>query len=186
LSTLLRWRSAWPSLRLPRNWKLAPRAVRMPWHVKVAGEGMERIGQTAVLGELLAGVLIGPAVFGLVRESEVLHAAFVPPYVHPRTAVQQSRFTVHGRKKVSLSKLAPSIVKPYRIYPRRRAKLATDLRMLGVAHATAFPDLKVLLAALAPELVVGHELHSRCQQPSRTERIASRSGAPSEAIGAAA
>lgn len=26
---------------------------------KVAGEGMERIGQTAVLGELLAGVLIG-------------------------------------------------------------------------------------------------------------------------------
>jgi hypothetical protein len=49
----------------------------MPWHVKVAGEGMERIGQTAVLGELLAGVLIGPAVFGLVRESEVLHAAFV-------------------------------------------------------------------------------------------------------------
>ena len=41
---------------------------------KVAGEGMERIGQTAVLGELLAGVLIGPGVLGLVRESEVLHA----------------------------------------------------------------------------------------------------------------
>jgi Kef-type K+ transport system membrane component KefB len=34
----------------------------------VAGEGMERIGQTAVLGELLAGVLIGPGVLGLVRE----------------------------------------------------------------------------------------------------------------------
>jgi Na+:H+ antiporter len=29
---------------------------------KVAGETMERIGQTAVLGELLAGVLIGPGV----------------------------------------------------------------------------------------------------------------------------
>jgi Kef-type K+ transport system membrane component KefB len=41
---------------------------------KVAGEGMARIGQTAVLGELLAGVLIGPGVFGLVHESEVLHA----------------------------------------------------------------------------------------------------------------
>jgi hypothetical protein len=25
--------------------------------------------------------------------------------------------------------------------------------------------LKVLLAALAPELVLGHELHPRCQQP---------------------
>ena len=41
---------------------------------KVAGEGMERIGQTAVLGELLAGVIIGPGVFGLVHESEALHA----------------------------------------------------------------------------------------------------------------
>src|SRR5712692_12120410 len=35
---------------------------------------MERIGQTAVLGELLAGVIIGPGVLGLVHESEMLHA----------------------------------------------------------------------------------------------------------------
>ncbi|HTE66547.1 MAG TPA: cation:proton antiporter [Candidatus Binatia bacterium] len=41
---------------------------------KVAGEAMERVGQTAVLGELLAGVLIGPGVFGLVHESHGLHA----------------------------------------------------------------------------------------------------------------
>jgi Kef-type K+ transport system membrane component KefB len=41
---------------------------------KVAGEAMERIGQTAVLGELLAGVVIGPGVLGLIHESEVLHA----------------------------------------------------------------------------------------------------------------
>jgi Na+:H+ antiporter len=41
---------------------------------KVLGEGMERIGQTAVLGELLAGVLIGPSVLGLVHESPPLHA----------------------------------------------------------------------------------------------------------------
>jgi Na+:H+ antiporter len=41
---------------------------------KVAGEGMERIGQTAVLGELLAGVIIGPGVLGLVHDSEGLHA----------------------------------------------------------------------------------------------------------------
>jgi Kef-type K+ transport system membrane component KefB len=41
---------------------------------KLAGEGMERIGQTAVLGELLAGVIIGPGFLGLVHESEVLHA----------------------------------------------------------------------------------------------------------------
>jgi Kef-type K+ transport system membrane component KefB len=41
---------------------------------KAGGEGMQRIGQTAVLGELLAGVIIGPGVFGLVHESEALHA----------------------------------------------------------------------------------------------------------------
>lgn len=40
---------------------------------KLAGEAMERIGQTAVLGELLAGVIIGPGVLGLVHESPVLH-----------------------------------------------------------------------------------------------------------------
>jgi Kef-type K+ transport system membrane component KefB len=41
---------------------------------KVAGETMERVGQTAVLGELLAGVFIGPGVLGLVHESQALHA----------------------------------------------------------------------------------------------------------------
>ncbi|MFI5373872.1 MAG: cation:proton antiporter [Candidatus Rokuibacteriota bacterium] len=41
---------------------------------KLAGEAMERIGQTAVLGELMAGVIIGPGVLGLVHESQVLHA----------------------------------------------------------------------------------------------------------------
>ena len=41
---------------------------------KIAGEAMERIGQTAVLGELLAGVVVGPGILGLVHESEVLHA----------------------------------------------------------------------------------------------------------------
>jgi Kef-type K+ transport system membrane component KefB len=41
---------------------------------RLAGEAMERLGQPAVLGELLAGVLVGPGVLGLVHESEVLHA----------------------------------------------------------------------------------------------------------------
>ncbi len=41
---------------------------------KLAGEAMERLGQTPVLGELLAGVVIGPGLLGLVREGDVLHA----------------------------------------------------------------------------------------------------------------
>jgi Na+:H+ antiporter len=41
---------------------------------KLGAEVMERLGQTAVLGELLAGVVIGPGVLGLVHETEILHA----------------------------------------------------------------------------------------------------------------
>jgi Kef-type K+ transport system membrane component KefB len=39
---------------------------------KIAGEGMQRLGQTAVLGELLAGVVIGPGALGLVSPSDRL------------------------------------------------------------------------------------------------------------------
>lgn len=41
---------------------------------KLAGEGMVRLGQTAVLGELLAGIVIGPGGLGLVHETPILHA----------------------------------------------------------------------------------------------------------------
>jgi len=41
---------------------------------KIGGELAERIGQPAVLGELLAGMVIGPGALGLVSSSEVLRA----------------------------------------------------------------------------------------------------------------
>src|SRR5688500_8046879 len=41
---------------------------------KAGGEAATRIGQPAVLGELVAGVLVGPGVLGLVHETDVLHA----------------------------------------------------------------------------------------------------------------
>lgn len=50
-------------------------ALLVAWlGAKLLGELAERLGQPAVVGELLAGVLIGPGVFGLVHESAVLHA----------------------------------------------------------------------------------------------------------------
>src|SRR5579884_1170914 len=39
---------------------------------KAAGEMAARLGQSAVLGELLAGIVIGPSVFDLVQETETL------------------------------------------------------------------------------------------------------------------
>jgi Kef-type K+ transport system membrane component KefB len=41
---------------------------------KIAGEAMVRLGQTAVLGELLAGIIIGASGLGLVHETKILHA----------------------------------------------------------------------------------------------------------------
>ena len=40
---------------------------------KLFGEAAERMGQSAVIGELLGGVIIGSSVLGLVHESEILH-----------------------------------------------------------------------------------------------------------------
>jgi Kef-type K+ transport system membrane component KefB len=40
---------------------------------KIAGEGLERLGQAAVLGELVAGIVIGPAVLGIVRPTDRLN-----------------------------------------------------------------------------------------------------------------
>jgi monovalent cation:proton antiporter-2 (CPA2) family protein len=41
---------------------------------KVGGEIAARLGQPPVLGELLAGLVVGPGVLGVVHDSEVLHA----------------------------------------------------------------------------------------------------------------
>jgi Kef-type K+ transport system membrane component KefB len=50
-------------------------ALAVVWlAAKIAGEGMVRLGQTAVLGELLAGIVIGDGGFGIVHESKILHA----------------------------------------------------------------------------------------------------------------
>ncbi len=41
---------------------------------KAGGEAAARAGQPPVLGELVAGVIVGPGVLGLVHDSDVLHA----------------------------------------------------------------------------------------------------------------
>jgi len=39
---------------------------------KIGGELVERLGQPAVLGELIAGVLLGPSLLGLVEPLELI------------------------------------------------------------------------------------------------------------------
>src|SRR5215472_3322229 len=42
---------------------------------RLLGEAMQRVGQPAVMGQLLAGVVLGPSVFGLIWP-EAQHALF--------------------------------------------------------------------------------------------------------------
>lgn len=40
---------------------------------KLAGDLSTRIGQPAVLGKLIVGVILGPAVLGWIEESDIIH-----------------------------------------------------------------------------------------------------------------
>jgi Kef-type K+ transport system membrane component KefB len=44
---------------------------------RLAGELMQRLGQPAVMGQIIAGVLLGPSVFGALA-APVWHALFPP------------------------------------------------------------------------------------------------------------
>jgi hypothetical protein len=78
--------------------------------------------------------------------------AFVPTHIHPRMAAQRSRFTVWGILKVSLdeivSNVSADILRRFPLNPARRGAFQTDLRMLGVQEASAFPDLDGLAREL--------------------------------------
>jgi len=64
-------------------------------------------------------------------------------------AAQQSRFTVHGLKKQKPEHLGPVDGETLPHRPQSPAKLARDLRILGIGPATAFPDLDGLAQELA-------------------------------------
>jgi len=76
-----------------------------------------------------------------------LPVAIHPTNIHPRMSVQKSCFTVHGKEKKPLNELLDKFgfeyLKKYIIDGRKSntKKMLEDLRMLGISHATLFPDL---------------------------------------------
>ncbi len=76
--------------------------------------------------------------------------AIHPTNIHPRMSVQRSCFTVHGKRKTSLSEMLPSAdLIQYVIDPKVTLPMRSDLRLLGITHATVFPDLEGLAKDLA-------------------------------------
>ena len=75
-----------------------------------------------------------------------LPVAINPTYVHPRMAVQKSRFTIHGNKKNSLNELVNNnedILIKIVINNQSRiiSDLLSDLHLLGISYSSLFPDL---------------------------------------------
>lgn len=78
-----------------------------------------------------------------------LPVAIRPSYVHPRMSVQRSCFTIEGRDSRSLKAQAPGVLRRFVLPPAAEAELVADLRVLGITHATVFPDLDGLARELA-------------------------------------
>ncbi len=73
-----------------------------------------------------------------------------PTNIHPRMSVQRSCFTVHGKRKASLKEMLPAAdLIQFVIDPKVIPQMRNDLRLLGITHATVFPDLEGLAKDLA-------------------------------------
>jgi hypothetical protein len=80
-----------------------------------------------------------------------LPVAVMPTNIHRRMSVQRSCFTIHGRRKESLTALVnhdPRILRRYAIHPEARRVIRDDLRVLGVDHSTVYPELDGLAREL--------------------------------------
>lgn len=74
--------------------------------------------------------------------------AIQPTNIHPRMSVQRSCFTVHGKCQDSVFDQVPELLRRYDIEPGDCAAMRTELRALGINHASVFPDLDHLAQEL--------------------------------------
>lgn len=71
-----------------------------------------------------------------------LPVAIHPANIHNRMSAQKSCFTIHGSDKRSLAlQVDSTVLRKYEIEGNALIEMRKDLRMLGVTHASVFPDL---------------------------------------------
>ena len=79
-----------------------------------------------------------------------LPVAIHPTSIHPRMSAQKSCFTIHGRLKKPLSRLVDHrALRKYIVSSSAVKRMRRDLRMIGITHVTAFPDLDGLARDLS-------------------------------------
>ncbi len=82
--------------------------------------------------------------------STELPVAIHPTYIHEMMHTQKSRFTIHGKKKQSISELVDSrVLRKYIIPANYRESINADLRMIGFTNTSVYPDLDNLAKELS-------------------------------------
>ena len=114
---------------------------------RLLGEGMNRLGQPALFGQLLAGVLLGPSVFGLLFP-EIRHAIF------PGTPALKSMIDAVSQIGILLLLLLTGMETNLALVrTRRRAVISSSLSGIAVPFACGV----ALAYAMPAEIVPPHE-----------------------------
>jgi len=92
---------------------------------RLLGEGMQRIGQPAILGQLIAGILLGPSVFGAVWP-EAQHAIF------PAHGEQRSMIDAVAQLGILMLLLLTGMETDLRLV-RKVGKAAVSISIAGIA-----------------------------------------------------
>lgn len=83
--------------------------------------------------------------------------AILPKHSHPRMAAQRSCFTIHGAKQFSFEEMfidtliENGFLRKYIINQSSNKRILKELGLLGIKHATVFPDLDGLAVELKME-----------------------------------
>jgi Kef-type K+ transport system membrane component KefB len=112
---------------------------------RLMGEAMQRIGQPAVMGQLIAGILLGPSVFGAIWP-EAQRAVFA---ANPQ---QKSMIDAVSQLGVLMLLLLTGMETDLRLVKRaRRAAISTSAAGIVVPFACGFALGELLPAAMLPQ-----------------------------------
>src|SRR5580704_6827262 len=112
---------------------------------RLMGEAMQRIGQPAVMGQLIAGILLGPSVFGAIWP-EAQRAVFA---ANPQ---QQSMIDAVSQLGILMLLLLTGMETDLRLVKKaRRAAISTSVAGILVPFACGFALGELLPAAMLPK-----------------------------------
>jgi len=112
---------------------------------RLMGEAMQRIGQPAVIGQVIAGILLGPSAFGAIWP-EAQHAVFAA------SPQQQSMIDAVSQLGILMLLLLTGMETDLRLVKQAgRAAMSTSVAGIVVPFACGFALGELLPAAMLPK-----------------------------------